>query len=836
MSKLISGSVDYDLAPLERVMMNWMRDRVPVKFPPIPMIDVVKGKDLKSSVGMPWKFYFADYGCMVAEFGYEEIAQMVEELEESIIQGKPYTTLFYLFSKLDKYTSSKINKRGFRSIQVADVFLLFIMQKYFAQMVKELEMAAIQMFLVTDVDSYAMRMQSHRNRHSFGVDFSAYDKTESSDLMRMSFRLLCSRVVIPSQVASFIEEAICCPVYILPVEETPIYGSGGSNPSGQFLTSVMNTLNHIIMNAVCVHEALGVPFERYLDNNSGVARMTGTGDDGVESFSTEKDARTMMKAFPELLYSIFGVTAKIDGWLDDDGNVNPYPPGVLPPYLSSVEWEMPGGSVVIPSRPTRSLATLQFENPADAKKDGLYEEKLLGVSVSMSGFDNILYGDPTYPIPQAYYDLREVMVDYNVPVLNKPWDRMRTMIDPYHMEEHCGCNRNIALMKRQNQKKQNKQIATGIANIVANKVAATVNKKKKKRNRRKTRKPNSRSSRRRQTPMIHHHISKLYMDPEGKTRPPVTDQSYGNMTPVAGVQRLAISSSTTQDTYLIFQWTPTEIRGVYVVNDGTWNVGTIGIPQLSSNPPYGIRPLRMSVEICNTTSYVNAVGQVMVAMSPQQVVWKSLLHTDGLHFTSSGISDLSSFISSFVKTQVYSAADFISPKKWVHYPVSSVGYHEWLTYGNSNYTGNGYLSYLVPGADTDALSTMMVKLASTSAINNYVFTVRVQEACRYPLNTVLGNIGVHQERASAAVIQDIHRSAADTGHVPVKGGAGGTSDYSIMPIVTKYADQGTDMLKSLGGFAGTAYNFGRGVKSIWDTLTAAAPLVEEIGPGLLALA
>ena len=239
MSKLISGSVDYDLAPLERVMMNWMRDRVPVKFPPIPMIDVVKGKDLKSSVGMPWKFYFADYGCMVTEFGYEEIARMVEELEESIIQGQPYTTLFYLFSKLDKYTSSKINKRGFRSIQVADVFLLFIMQKYFAQMVKELEMAAIQMFLVTDVDSYAMRMQSHRNRHSFGVDFSAYDKTESSDLMRMSFRLLCSRVVIPPQVASFIEEAICCPVYILPVEGTPIYGSGGSNPSGQFLTSVL---------------------------------------------------------------------------------------------------------------------------------------------------------------------------------------------------------------------------------------------------------------------------------------------------------------------------------------------------------------------------------------------------------------------------------------------------------------------------------------------------------------------------------------------------------------------------------------------------------------------
>lgn len=837
MGKLISGSVNYDLTEIERAMKAWIRNRVPVKVAPSDYEICVRQKDLKSSVGMPWKFYFPDYSAMVDEFTYEGIANIMEEFERNILEGKPYISFFYLFSKLDKYSASKVETSSYRSIQVADVLVLFLMQKYFATVIKQLEVEARQMFLITDIDSYALRTDDHRQRYTFGVDFTAYDKTESSDLMRTSFRILCSRVQIPQRIADFIENAVCAPVYLIPLDGTPIYASGGSNPSGQYLTSVMNTLNHIIMNSVCVHEALGVPFDEYLENASDEARMVATGDDGIESFDNLSSAKIMMEAYPPMLYNYFGIVAKIDGVTHPDGSIQPFPPGVLPPYLSTVEWQIPGGQAIIPCRPNRVLATLQYVNIADAQIEGLYDEKIRGVSVCLSGFDNVIYSDPTYPIPQAYFDFRTVMQDHGIVQPTTPWERMMSLVE---LQQHCGSNRDIAIMKAGT--KKNKQIAAGIANIVANKVAATVNKKKKRRNRprkaKKQQQPRQRARRHMMHPAVHSHISKLYMDPEGKTRPPVTDQSYGNMTPVSGVQRVSLPSSTTQDTYVVFQWTPTDLRGVYVVNDGTWNIGTISIPQITNNPPFGVRPLRMSVEVCNTTSYTQAVGQVLVAMSPQQIVWKNLLHADGLHFTAGGITDLNSFVSSFVKTQVYAAADFISPKKWVFYPVSSVGYHEWMTYGPTNYTsfGNGYLQYLVPGAENDALSTMIVKLASTSAINNYVLTVRVQEACRYPLNTVLGNIGVHQDRAPAAVIQQIHRSAADTGHAPVKGGAGGTSDYQILPTITKYAKEGNDTLRAVGGFANTAYNFGRGLKGIWDTFTAAAPIVEELGPelGLLA--
>lgn len=824
MAKLTEGTINYPatkLAEVEAVMQRWMGSRVPFRVKPIPYDQVVRGKDLKSSVGMPWKAIYADYGAMVDDLGFEKIAELAQEVEDVILQGGDYFHAYYIFSKLDKYTYSKLKTNSFRSIQVADLFVLFMVQRYYGVVATQLELSSNQMYLITNNEMYEDRMQHHRERYSFGVDFTAYDKTETSDLMRMSFRLLSSRCDVPKQVRLFLEETICCPIYLVPLEGEVVFSTGSSNPSGQFLTSVMNTMNHIIMNMICNHEALGVDYEDYLDNESEIARMVATGDDGIESYQTRKDAILMMDQYPILLNEIFGIKAKIDGVTTDNG-LEPYEPGCLPPYLSTLEVELPGGYVTVPARFNRMLPTLQFVGVQDVGDAELYQEKIRGVSDNSHGFEVLAASVPDYPIPKAYLDFRKVMESEGVAPVRAPWDRARVR----HVEfvEH-GCNRSIAIMKSSKRLPSNNQ-------------QQQQQPRKKRRNRKKKATANPTVSKTRPRPrrsrgqkMPSAHMSKLYLDPEGKTKPPASDGSYGNLTPVQGVLRSGISSSTTNDTYLVFQWTPTEMRGIYCVNDGTWNIGTFSIPQLVSNIPYATRALRMSVEICNTTSYTNSVGQVQVAMSPQQIKWEDIINTaTGLHLTASGINQLNAFLGSYSNTQTYAASEFIHSKKWVFYPVSHVGYHEWLDFGNTNYTsfGNGYLQYLSPGADQDAMSTMIVKLSASSTVNNYIFTVRIQEACRYPLNTVLGNMGVYQQHAPTPMIQQVHRVVAETGHIPVAGG-------SVLSSIGHYAQEGANAIGGIGSFLGNAFQLGQGLTRAYRTIRPSLPMVEEATAGIAGL-
>lgn len=823
MKKLTTGSMNYPLAKLKQVeesLRMWMAGKVPMRHQPVDYKQIVVGKDPKSSVGMPWKAVYADYGAMIDDLGYDTIARIAQEVEDNILEGRDYFHAYYIFSKLDKYTYKKLKTNAFRSIQVADVFVLFMLQKYYGTMVHELELSSSQMFLITDVETYEERMSYHRRRYSFGVDFTAYDKTETSDLMRLSFKLLSERTMVPKKLKAYLEEVVCSPIYLVPIEGV-IYGTGSSNPSGQFLTSAMNTVNHITMNMICNHEALGIPFDDYLDNQSEIARMVATGDDGVESYESRGDAVTMMTQYPILLSEIFGIVAKIEG-ATVDGRMEPFEPGCLPPYLAMVEVQTPGGYVVVPARFTRMLPTLQYAGVEEIGDTELYQAKLMGVSDASSGFEFLANSMPDYPIPQSYIDFRRVMAENGVAPNRMPWDRARYChINLY--EEH-GCNRNIAIMNSNKRNPNNNNQTPKKRKPRKKKVKQTPHITVQ------TVRPRARPRRPRQR-MAAPHMSKLYMDPEGKTHPPATDGSYGNLTPVQGVLRQGISSSTSQDIFLIFQWTPTELRGVFVQNDGTWNIGTFSIPQLMSNIPYATRALRMSVEICNTTSYTNSVGQVQVAMSPQQIKWEDLINTGtGLHFTAGGINSLGSFLSSYTNTQTYAASEFLHPKKWIFYPVSHVGYHEWLDYGNTNYSsfGPGYLSYLSPGADQDALSTMIVRISPSAVVNNYVFTVRIQEACRYPLNTVLGNMGVYQQQAPARAIQQVHREVAETGHLPVQGG-------SVLSSIGHYAQEGANAIGSVGNFLGNAFSLGQGLTKAYRMLRPVAPAIEEASMGIAGL-
>lgn len=312
-----------------------------------------------------------------------------------------------------------------------------------------------------------------------------------------------------------------------------------------------------------------------------------------------------------------------------------------------------------------------------------------------------------------------------------------------------------------------------------------------------------------------------YLDPTGKISPPASDNSLGYFTTINSVLRSSLSNSATLDTYIVLQYTPTELRGFSFINDGTQNMGVLSMPQLSTSPPADIRPLRMCVEINNSMPALTAGGNVSVAMLTQPLDWRTLLDAPGTHVTNAGVTSIANIIAGYSKTQTHNGVNFTNSKKWIFYPVSTIGYHTWSDYGSAAYPAySGYTAYLQPGSDVSALSTCLIKIAATSTVQNYVITIRTQDACRYYTSSVLGNMQVKQPVASAATMLAIHSDAQANGHV-------GWDVGSML-------DKGSSIIQSAGNFVSNAFNFGRGLNAIKNSLFAAGPLIEDAAPLLLA--
>jgi len=820
--KIVEGRANYDLDPVERALMRWVEKKIPFKVAPVSYTTVVPAKDRKSSVGMPWKNTWSTYADMLLDVSYDEIATCCCEIEEAILDGKDYFSLYYLFSKLDKYSAKKILTNAYRSIQVSDFFILFMLQRYLAALIETLELSISQFFLITTRNQYKLKVSKHYDRHSFGIDFSHFDKSETSDLMRMTMRVILSRSQMPVRLQHFLIEAICSPLYLLPTMDGTIVSTGSSNPSGQFCTSICNSFNHLVYNLVINKMVLGIDFDDYL-NETSRSLMTATGDDGIESTETKDDCMSLMHNYPVLLRRIFGIHAKIEGVTLPNGNVDSFPPGVLPPYLSTVEVVEPGRRILVPSRITRMLPTLQYCNTNDLTNPDNYEERLAGVAVACSGFSVLAKTVPNYPIPQPYIALTEVMEDHGIELPVDP----RSVSDV--LVECAGTGSKFRFTMPRNNKSASKP-ATNVTVVVPTQGNKTQANKPPPRRRRggrgRGRKPPPPPKRARagarNAPRMRLPTGRAYMDPEGKTKPPASSTSLGYFTPIQGVTRYTELTSTTFADYFVFQWCPSSLRGIVIRNDGTWNIAPIRIDALENNQPFATRPLRMSVEVVNSTSMINASGNVTVAMASQQINWKSIILDDGVHGTAAGIAQLDAFLAGYSKTQVYSANDFIHSKTWVFFPVSSVGYHEWLDFGANNYTswGNGFLKELEPGADQDALSTLIIRVGPTPSVNTYTMTCRVQEACRYPLNTALGNLTVAQPYVNQAVIQSIHQDAQLTGHHPV---SKGPLDSIAAGIRT-----GANIVSDAGRMLANAYGIGRGLSSMIRAGRAATPIVEEI--------
>lgn len=365
---------------------------------PLTWQEAINGKENDSSVGLPYLNRHKDFGDFLESYPPLLLENILQEVEQSVLDGADPVCVCYVFSKRDKYTPQKCQGSRFRSIQCCDVLLLLIMRRWFYGMAHEFYVRMPQSYLVTTQSQYVAKTGPLRSGWSFGVDFSAYDKSESLALNLRVFRALCTRTMIPCRLRTWIERNVFSPTYLTAGGD--LYLPGGGNPSGQYLTSVLNTANHMVMNARCYKQLLGVrPLDYYMNRTK--VRSIMTGDDGIESFEDKEDADLCVKELPSLLSDLFCIGAKVD--LPVDGS--PYPPGVLPPYLSEVEVFRRGYCVKVPVRPHRVICGLQYQPFCSPSITDVDRQKVESAIQSLAGFLVLKSLDKTYPMPACVASL-----------------------------------------------------------------------------------------------------------------------------------------------------------------------------------------------------------------------------------------------------------------------------------------------------------------------------------------------------------------------------------------------------------------------------------------------
>lgn len=829
MEKLTIGSVNYDLRPVKQSLDKWIRLRIPHRVEPTSYDDIVKGKDRSSSVGMPWKIYYADYGNMVDDLGYEIIAQIAQEIEDAILSGRSYFNAYYIFSKLDKYSKTKLQTSAFRSIQVADLFILFMLQKYFSVAVHSFEVDAMQAFLITNIESYSYKTSLLRGRYTFGVDFTAYDKTETSDLMRTSFRLLASRTCIPDKLAVFLEEAVCCPTYVVPVKSNEVYSTGSSNPSGQFLTSVMNTINHIIMNMICVHEMLGVPYFEYLDNKSEVARMIATGDDGIESFLKEEDAKTMMEQYPILLKEYFGITAKIEAVTTSQG-IAPFSPGTLPPYLATVEVEAPGGVVLVPSRFNRMLPCLQFVNSAEASDENLYRAKLNGVSDASLGFDVLAICRPDYPVPQSYLDFRTVMTDWQVEPNRTPWDRLRTYIPSDEREQHSGSNRTIAITNNSMPRTKTKKVK--VKQPTDHKIQLNVNAQP---TRKKSVKPKRARPVSRRLALKSPHA---YLDPFLTKGHVVTDKAHVPYVCIDSTWRYSFNLPAGTGMYINFLWTPSACRGaVFPWIRGMNSQGlNIMLPQLQQVSPTHCCFQRAGLKITNMSAALTVEGPIYMLVTDYPLTMAFMGDNPGDEWTRATDAELirlTDLVETSLRTRVVPAAKTLTtPLKGI-ITTTDPGF-AWLPYQTvpSGVNRNVTCESLMTTADIqNQQSTVIVWIPPRSTAQSYIVDFASTDGCRFDPNHPLRGQAARAPIVTSDVVASLHNSAHAAAQLGEKAQVKAAPHEGFMSKIGHFIHDVGDVASNLGS---AIPNVGRAIYNSVQTgralrtLRSAAPYVEEV--------
>lgn len=395
LGKCVSGRLNIDYMPALlalKVEINSLlgnRQRFPLSHQ-----SCLESRNQDTSPGMPWKAKFPKFSDLREAFSDADLVKHLEATERAIVCGKSPLSPFWIFSKNDKYSKTKVQKSAFRSIQCPEWTCLAIMTRYLATVAEEIEVIAPWMHVKTTDELYQVKVaERFANVYAWGVDYTAFDKHEASEITSAIFRILFSYTTAPPAIVEWVVATVCTPTYLLP--DGQVILAGNSNPSGQFLTSVINSLYHMVISLDVYAHILDIPCSAVLQRVTLVC----TSDDGVDGCASYDDALLCIEHYVSTCTARWCIPAKLDLC---EGEL--YPPGILPPYLSMVEVICGDLSVKVPADCKRMLAHVTW-----SKRDCTPESRLEqfhGVMNAMRGFLTIEQMQPDYPIPVPFQDFR----------------------------------------------------------------------------------------------------------------------------------------------------------------------------------------------------------------------------------------------------------------------------------------------------------------------------------------------------------------------------------------------------------------------------------------------
>lgn len=362
-------------------------------------------KDLSTSPGYPYVHVYATYGDMVKDVGFDEIVRYVTALEAAIIKGdKVMPEVFQVFSKKDKYSLKKIKAKRYRTIQCGSFFLLYLMKKYCGNMMEDLERKVNFFLLVTDPVTYSKRLEIVRNMYTVGVDYTGFDRSETSDLTRRAMNMFMRLAGVNVNIASYIVDNVVAPLCLTPTGM--VVTAMGMNPSGQLFTSLLNSTMHLFYNIVVMQDVFCIKPNEYLSNQT-IARAIMTGDDGIDGFVEEDVANKFISEIVDIMNWRFGIIVKVSLL---EGKA--FPKDILPTYLGKVEVTLKetDGSLIkvrVPAQPTKILTSCCFYTDGELKSVDFGEldrSVLSGIANEYSGFLLLRRLIRNYPVPSCVLD------------------------------------------------------------------------------------------------------------------------------------------------------------------------------------------------------------------------------------------------------------------------------------------------------------------------------------------------------------------------------------------------------------------------------------------------
>jgi len=237
-------------------------------------------------------------------------------------------------------------------------------------------------------------------------------------------------------------------------------------------------------------------------------------------------------------------------------------------------------------------------------------------------------------------------------------------------------------------------------------------------------------------PLAHPMASEEFFDPLDKRQKGLpSPNAIGDHLVLDGVCRQSVTTSATAATYIIYQWTPTNLA-LFTVNGTTGVVSQFGVPQLSTANPTSIRPMRASLRLRNLTVFTSMAGSIRALSTPQQIEWEFV---SPLTLTPAALASLGNTMNSHPSVRSYAQTELSKTKAWIIPPASVDGFEKYADFTIPATAAQGELA-MINGASQVAQNLLIIQLNAVATSQTMDVALHVQVAARFPASTLYSNL------------------------------------------------------------------------------------------------